>query len=77
MLSSPENSSAEISDGMAHTFRHLAEAKGLAFKVDFAPDLPPALRTDGQRLMQVLKNLMSNTIKFTAKGGVTLSALRW
>jgi len=67
---------AKISDEMAHTFRHLAEAKGLAFHVEFAPDLPRALRTDGQRLLQVLKNLISNAIKFTAKGGVTVSARR-
>jgi HAMP domain-containing protein/signal transduction histidine kinase/CheY-like chemotaxis protein len=55
------------------TFRHLAEAKGLSFQVDFAPELPPYLRTDAQRLKQILKNLLSNAIKFTSHGGVTLS----
>ena len=55
-------------------FRYQAEAKGLAFRIDFAPDLPPLLRTDFQRLKQVLTNLLSNALKFTSRGGVTLSA---
>jgi signal transduction histidine kinase/HAMP domain-containing protein/DNA-binding response OmpR family regulator len=65
---------SELIDHVENTFRHLAEAKGLAFKLDFAPDLPPTIRTDGQRLEQVLKNLLSNAVKFTAKGSVTLFA---
>jgi signal transduction histidine kinase/DNA-binding response OmpR family regulator/HAMP domain-containing protein len=56
------------------TFRYQAEAKGLVFHIDFAPDLPPTLRTDFQRLKQVLTNLLSNALKFTSRGGVTLSA---
>ena len=65
---------SELADHVEKTFRHLAEAKGLAFQLDFAPELPPHVRTDGQRLKQILKNLLSNAIKFTAKGSVTLSA---
>jgi CheY-like chemotaxis protein len=65
---------SELSNHVERTFRHVAESKGLEFKVDFAPELPPTVRTDEQRLKQVLKNLLSNAIKFTAKGRVTLSA---
>jgi signal transduction histidine kinase len=55
-------------------FRYQTEAKGLAFTIDFASTLPPILRTDGQRLKQVLTNLLSNAVKFTSKGSVSLSA---
>ena len=63
----------DLADQMEKTFHHLAEAKGLTFKRDFAPTLPLTVRTDAQRLQQVLKNLLSNAIKFTAKGAVTLT----
>ena len=65
---------SELCVHLRRTFSHLAEAKGLAFRLDFAPDLPQTIHTDQQRLEQVLKNLLSNAIKFTASGGVTLSA---
>jgi HAMP domain-containing protein/signal transduction histidine kinase/DNA-binding response OmpR family regulator len=65
---------SELSGHVERTFRHLAEAKGLAFRIDFAPDLPPFIRSDEQRLKQILKNLLSNAIKFTSRGSVTMAA---
>jgi CheY-like chemotaxis protein len=58
---------------MERTFRQLATEKQLEFHVDFAPDLPPAIRTDEKRLQQIVLNLLSNAFKFTAHGGVTLA----
>ena len=55
------------------TFRHMAEAKHLGFKVDLADNLPTAVMTDTTRLQQVLKNLLSNAFKFTSQGQVALS----
>jgi signal transduction histidine kinase/CheY-like chemotaxis protein/HAMP domain-containing protein len=55
-------------------FKHVAARKGLAYRVEFASSLPPAMRTDGQRLRQVLKNLLSNAFKFTDAGEVVVTA---
>lgn len=53
-----------------------AQAKGLAFKIRKAPDLPEACLGDPLRLGQVLMNLLANAIKFTETGSVTLTAAR-
>ncbi|WP_380871761.1 histidine kinase [Sphingomonas sp. DBB INV C78] len=58
---------------MERTFRQLAADKALDFRVDFADDLPLAIRTDDKRLQQVILNLLSNAFKFTSNGGVTLA----
>ena len=63
----------EVRDYLEQTFRHVAEQKGLAFELRMGPSLPPRLFSDITRLQQILKNLLSNAFKFTAKGGVVLS----
>ena len=50
-----------------------AEDKGLSLTVEMAPDLPAAVLGDPNRLRQVLLNLLSNSVKFTEKGVITLS----
>lgn len=52
--------------------RPLAEKRGLAFKVDVAPELPQALRGDPVRIRQILLNLLGNAVKFTEQGSVAL-----
>ncbi len=49
-----------------------AARQGLAFTLDPAPDLPPLVLGDAQKLRQVLDNLLGNAVKFTASGSVTL-----
>ncbi|HKQ30833.1 MAG TPA: response regulator, partial [Burkholderiales bacterium] len=55
-------------------FRHEAEARKLSFTTEFDPNLGRAIYTDPKRLLQVLKNLLSNAFKFTEHGGVHLKA---
>ena len=65
-------STQHLLDNMQQTFRPMADQKGVAFEIDVAPDCPVALQTDSQRLRQILKNLLSNALKFTQQGHVRL-----
>eukprot|EP01022_Parablepharisma_sp_SALTPOND_P018726 TRINITY_DN30_c0_g2_i3.p1 TRINITY_DN30_c0_g2~~TRINITY_DN30_c0_g2_i3.p1 ORF type:complete len:452 (+),score=16.21 TRINITY_DN30_c0_g2_i3:526-1881(+) len=53
-----------------------AEGKGLFLRFVDSPDLPPALELDAKKLSQVILNIVSNAIKFTQVGGVTVK-LSW
>lgn len=55
------------------TFRPGFEKKGIALSVEAAKTLPPFIYGDANRLFQVISNLLSNALKFTAEGEVRLS----
>jgi CheY-like chemotaxis protein/signal transduction histidine kinase len=57
---------------LSQAFEPIAEQKQVFFRVIKAPDLPASIETDPQRLSQVLKNLLSNALKFTERGEVAL-----
>ncbi|MET0319774.1 MAG: response regulator [Duganella sp.] len=65
-----------VVEGMAMVFEPLAQQKKLAFQVQVADDVPLHMVTDRQRLEQILKNLLSNALKFTSAGQITLSLER-
>ncbi|KQQ32821.1 two-component system sensor histidine kinase/response regulator [Duganella sp. Leaf126] len=65
-----------VVEGMAMVFEPLAQQKKLAFQVQVADDVPAHLVSDRQRLEQILKNLLSNALKFTSAGQITLSLER-
>jgi signal transduction histidine kinase/DNA-binding response OmpR family regulator len=63
----------EFIDTTQKNFRRQAEQKKLNLKVEMDQDVPEFIFTDRQRLDQIIKNLMSNALKFTEKGGVTVN----
>ncbi|HEU0033091.1 MAG TPA: HAMP domain-containing protein [Kofleriaceae bacterium] len=65
-----------LRDYVDQTFRQVAEEKGLQFSVELDDDLPPWIDTDDMRLRQVIRNLLSNAMKFTERGRVNLRIYR-
>ncbi|MBT2444072.1 HAMP domain-containing protein [Streptomyces sp. ISL-36] len=55
------------------TFGPVADERGLDFSVTVSSDVPEELNTDESRLRQILRNLLSNALKFTEKGWVELT----
>jgi signal transduction histidine kinase len=64
---------ADLFAGLRGMFRPLLASDAVALTFEEAPGLP-ALRTDEQRLSQVLRNFISNAIKFTERGEIHVSA---
>ncbi|MBN3787637.1 ATP-binding protein [Burkholderia sp. Ac-20353] len=59
---------------VAAIFRPLADAKGLTLACCIAAELADGYMGDPTRLRQLVSNLVSNAIKFTERGGVTIEA---
>lgn len=59
--------------GIAAIMRVRTEEKALEFHCELASDLPEFVLADEKRLRQVLLNLLGNAVKFTERGGITLS----
>ncbi len=62
----------ELITAMKVKFENLAEEKGLDLKMEITSGLVDSIETDIQRIHQILKNLISNAVKFTQKGSVIL-----
>jgi signal transduction histidine kinase/CheY-like chemotaxis protein/CHASE3 domain sensor protein len=60
----------------ADIFAPVARQRGLDFDLSLAADLPDQIETDPARLSQILKNLVSNALKFTEAGGVSVGVQR-
>ncbi|WCM98681.1 response regulator [Acidovorax sp. GBBC 1281] len=63
---------ARAVNALVDPLRPVAHDKGLALHCTVEPGAPATLQTDVQRFGQVLKNLLSNALKFTEQGEVSL-----
>jgi signal transduction histidine kinase/CheY-like chemotaxis protein/CHASE3 domain sensor protein len=65
---------AEIMEDMKSLFSPIAKERGVLLQLNIEEGLPQSIETDKMRMEQILKNLISNALKFTAKGSVTINA---
>lgn len=66
----------EFALGFERSFSHLCRDKGLDFRVEIDKGIPRSIYTDGRRLGQIIKNLLSNSLKFTTQGELVLAVGR-
>jgi len=64
-----------IVDGVLTMFSQQAAHKGVALRGEIHPDVPPALYLDGDRVRQMLVNLVSNALKYTERGEVVAAGV--
>ncbi|MBR7887788.1 response regulator [Marinomonas sp. A79] len=64
----------ELFEEVTSVFAIQAEGKNLEFELEMAPNLPVWVVTDSVRLRQILTNLLSNALKFTSIGKVSVRA---
>jgi signal transduction histidine kinase/ActR/RegA family two-component response regulator len=62
----------QLVENIKNQFRSLAEAKGIRLESFIDENIPPRVLADPIRLGQILNNLISNAIKFTDEGKVSL-----
>jgi len=62
----------DFGDAMIRNFQPLAAEKGLELDLKITEGLPDSIRTDRQRMDQIVKNFLSNAFKFTDQGRILL-----
>ncbi|HBB91015.1 MAG TPA: histidine kinase [Bacteroidales bacterium] len=67
---------SSVVQDLFETFHSMAEVRKLAFETAIDEDIPLHIQTDSLRLGQIMRNLISNAIKFTETGFVKLRVCR-
>lgn len=63
---------SEIEQKVMMNFKRITESKNIYVKVNRHEGVPGIIVSDVQRVYQIIKNLVSNAVKFTSKGGVAV-----
>ncbi len=63
----------ELAENLHGVMDKIANDRGLEMKSEIAADMPETLQGDAHRLQQILINLVNNAVKFTEKGGISVS----
>ena len=63
----------ELVNNIAALFLSVAERKSVQLNVTIAADVPETVYADALRIRQIVSNLVSNAVKFTEQGSVTLA----
>jgi CheY-like chemotaxis protein len=64
---------SRLAAALERAFRPVSGDKRVGFEIHLGPGLPERIVSDGRRLEQVLRNLLSNAFKFTERGSVELT----
>ncbi len=62
----------DVLEDVSQTIAPVIEAKGLSFSIDCDEDTPQSMNSDPQRLRQILNNLLTNALKFTDSGSISV-----
>ncbi|MEM6814702.1 MAG: HAMP domain-containing protein [Bacteroidota bacterium] len=72
LIQSEELNVDSILVNLRNQFTPMAKERKLKFNLSVAKEVPATIQVDGQRLEQIIKNMLSNAFKFTTKGSVTV-----
>lgn len=73
-LAREEFSLANLLQELEILFEIRCREKGLTFRIEVTDDLPAGIRGDEEKIRQIMINLISNALKFTQKGGISVHA---
>jgi signal transduction histidine kinase/CheY-like chemotaxis protein len=60
-------------DSVVELMKPQLDEKSLELKLEIDPAAPQSIISDGEKLRQILINFLSNAVKFTERGGITVS----